>query len=259
MTVCKYIADCSIADPEAQMQILLDATVLPNSSSPYAELDALYLQLLQVIIPETKRDVQLVERFQHVIGSIITLIEPLPVDSLSLITDTPEPQVRVALKQLSSVISTSSDPQTTPQIYHDSFPDFLQDPTRCSDKNLHVDPSLSNARIASNCLKLMTSYLKRDICDIKDPSKPNGEVEGLKYRIEAAIAPWLRYACIHWGEHLAKAKVGHLEVKEHLEEFCMRGAVYWLEALSLLGCVEIAAPFLGQIYGWAVSKATISF
>jgi len=259
VTVYKYISDRILADPEAQMKILLDAKTLPNPFSPYADLDALYLQLLHIIIPPTRRDVRLIVRFQKVIGTLVTLIEPLPIESLSLLSHTPESQVRVVLNQLPSVISTSSEVQLIPQIYHPSFPDFLKDPTRCTDEDLLVDPSLVNAHLAANCLKLMTSNLKRDMCGIKDPSKANGDVEGLNHCIKSTIPAWLRYACIHWGEHVAKAKVGDPEIKEHLEEFCRRGVVYWLEVLSLLGCLERATSFLEQIREWAVSKPLFYF
>ena len=51
VTVCKYIGDLDLAKPEEQMEIVLSAQTFPNSPSPYADLDALYLQLLHAIIP----------------------------------------------------------------------------------------------------------------------------------------------------------------------------------------------------------------
>ena len=199
----------------------------------------------------------LVDRFQKVVGSIITLVEPLPFVSLARMIGIPIGQMRAALAKLPSVISIPENAQDTPQIYHPSFPDFLKDPTRCTDSDLLIIPSAVHTRLASNCLRLMRSDLKRDICNIADPTKLNDQVEGLKDRIGKAILPCVRYACLHWSEHVSNAKVGDPEVKEQLEWFCRHGVMYWLEALSLLGSLEKGAPFLEHVREWAVSKRTI--
>ena len=257
VTVYKYIKDRIVGDPEAQMKIVLDTKIPPDSTSPYADLDALYLQLIRISIPPSNRDARPVKRFQEVVGTIITLIEPLPIDSLARLTGTNEGQIRVELSKFPSVISAPTSSCDTPEIYHPSFPDFLKDPQRCDDHRFLVIPSRIHARLASSCLTLMTTHLKRDICDIKDPSKLNKEVEGLGDRVQKAIPPWLRYACLHWEEHVINAPVRDPGVMAHLEDFCQRALLYWLEALSVMGCLERATSFLDQIRNWAVSFRNI--
>jgi len=213
----------------------------------------IYFQLLHIVIPPVHRDNQLVDRFQKVVGTLVTLIEPVPLETLARLAGTANALVWEALDKLPSVISVPEDPQGIPQIYHPSFPGFLKDPRRCLDEGLLIVPSRAHAFLASSCLELMTSHLKRNMCDIKEPFKLDDEVGGPNDHVGKVIAPWLRYACLHWGEHVANALVGNPEVKTRLEEFCTRGVVYWLEAVSLLGYLEKAALFLDDIREWAVS------
>jgi len=253
VTVYKYISNPKLADPEEQIKIILDAETPPNSLSPYADLDALYLQLLKIVLPLTDRDGRLIDRFQEVIGSIVTLIEPLPLASLTRFITTKEGHIQLMLEAMTSVISAPENSQGIPEVYHPSFPDFITDPTRCRDEQLIIVSHQAHARLASSCLQLMITHLKRDICNIKDPSKLNDEVAGLENRVQDAIPSWLRYACVHWGQHISKASVGNLQVKEHLEKFCRHRVMHWLEALSLLGRLEKGADFLEGVRKWAVS------
>ena len=260
VTVSKYIGDLDLAIPEAQMRKVLDAKTPPNSldsSSPYTELDILYLQVFQSILPPATRDGQLLDHFQRLIGSIVTVAEPLPLESLARLTNIPEGHARVVLKRLPSVISVPEGSQGVPHIHHSTFYDFIKDPARCTDEDLLVNLSRTNSLLASRCLELMTSNLKRDICDIKDPSKLNEDIEGLEGRVEKAIPPWLRYAYLYWGEYLSGAPVGDEGVMASLENFCRRGVMYWLEALSLLGCLGKAVSFLERVREWAVSDYAV--
>ena len=257
VTVYNYLGDSAVSDPAEQMNAILDASAVPGSSSPYAELDGLYLQLLQFCIPQGRQDPRLVNRFRQVVGSIVTLVEPLSVSSLALLLDISEDQVRASLVKLPSVISVPALPGIPLEIYHPSFPDFLHDSARCVDERFLVQPAESHSFLAIRCLSCLVSNLKRDICDIGRPLKLNADVQDLDDRVKVAISPWLRYACIHWGEHVAKASVDDQEIKQHLEDFCKYSLLHWLEALSLLGCLEKAAPFLRGVQVWAVSCTTI--
>ena len=251
VTVCKYIGDRGIAEPAEQLRIVLGAGSVLCSSSPYADLDALYTQLLSVAIPP-KRDDRLVERFHIAVGAIITLVEPLPIDALVRLTNLPIAPLGALLVKLSSVLSIPDSCSDTLEIYHPSFPDFLKDPRRCEEERYLIVPAHAHARLAANCLDLMILHLKRDMCGIKDHSKMNKDVEGLEDRVRKVIPPWLRYACLHWGQHVINAPAEDVKVVESLERFCQVGLVYWIEALSVLGCLESATQPLIRIQNWAV-------
>ena len=261
-TVREFIGDPYVGDPRGQLDILLNAKTADDLSdddgSPYHFLDDLYFHVVQNAMPSSKRK-KLLKRYQAVVGTIVTMFDPLPIESLAKLLDLGTNNVKSALTYLPSIISLPNLNEERPLIYHPSFPDFITDPKRCKDLDLVIIPKEHHRRLVIQCLTHMMKQLKRDICDIRDPSKLNSEVENLQERVEVAIPPWVRYAMLHWGSHLEKTPYGDAETKEHLELFCMKSLLHWVEALSVLGQLKIAIPLLVGVHTWAVSIKLQSF
>ena len=255
-TVKQFVGDPHIGDPRSQLDILLKASspsdTADYTSSPYHFLDHPYLHVVNNAMPPAKRKHTLA-RYQTIVGTIIIMVDPIPVESLAQLVGLSIGNLRSALSFLPSVISLPTSDNKEPQIYHPSFPDFITDPDRCEDADLVIIPHDHHRRLATRCLFLMMEHLKRDICGINDSSKLNSEVEGLQERAKRAIPPWLRYALFHWGTHLEQSPQGDSQVKEGLESFCTKSLLYWIEALSVLDRMEVAIPLITRVHTWAVS------
>ena len=96
----------------------------------------------------------------------------------------------------------------------------------------------------------MNQNLKHDICDIRDPSLTNADIEDLKERHDRFLPPELRYACEFWAVHLSQASRSDEELMKELEVFCNKHILHWVEALSLLEKVSASQRYLPGAIGW---------
>jgi hypothetical protein len=81
----------------------------------------------------------------------------------------------------------------------------------------------------------MNECLRKDICEIRDPSLFNTEVTDLDQRLDFYVPPQLRYACRFCHVHFELAGTVSVGVASHLMDFCKKHLLHWLELLSLLG------------------------
>jgi hypothetical protein len=95
-----------------------------------------------------------------------------------------------------------------------------------------VDEKETHGALAETSVRLMSSNLKRDICDLRAPGALANEVDSC--RVEECLPAELQYACRYWVQHLQRSEIKLLEdgqthvfLREHL--------LHWLEALSLMG------------------------
>ena len=255
-TVQRFVGDPHIADPRSQLDILLDAKTPSDISdydtSPYHFLDNLYLHLVQKAMPLSKRK-QMLARYQAVVGTIVTIVNPLSIVSLAHLLALRVENVKGALTYLPSVISLPTSPDEKPQIYHPSCPEFIKDPNRCKDPDLVIVSSDHHRRLAAQCLVHMMTHLKRDICEIRNPSRLHAEAEDLQDKAKQAIPPWLCYTLLPWGTHLDQTPHRDPEIMAYLQLFCTTSLLHWIEALSILGRLEVAIMTIGRVQAWAVS------
>jgi hypothetical protein len=235
----------SEGDRISQLHNLLrrDVVVKPPKSSPYWHLDQLYAQVLSQAFPKSSA-VANVARFRAVVGTIVLLRSRLTAVDLALFLGTDVLTVTITLQNLHSVLVVPEQRDVI-QIMHASFPDFLTRQPRCDNVNLsdlHVDPPLHHRLLLIRCFEHLT-YLRRDICRLGNPSKLNSQHADLDERARKYISPALQYACRHWAEHLSKAVISE-SIIESLSIFCFELSLYWLEALSIMGCLELAISFL---------------
>ncbi|KIO19219.1 hypothetical protein M407DRAFT_223474, partial [Tulasnella calospora MUT 4182] len=113
------------------LQHRLDRLLKPdpnNSTSAYAQLDALYCQVLvdaenelEETLPNPK------ETFRKVLETIVLLLNPLPVTSLAELLSLEMDDVLTATQDLRSILIIPDDPTSskTIHIFHPSFYDFI--------------------------------------------------------------------------------------------------------------------------------------
>ncbi|KAI9057829.1 hypothetical protein FKP32DRAFT_1607004 [Trametes sanguinea] len=245
-TAMLFIGDEKARDPRGQLKRLLESGNAAAKSGAQSFLDRLYEHVLEDVIEKLPEDQQSTLP-RLLLGTLVLAEERLVPTTLASLIDVPSDVVKGVLPAFHAVLTTPAvaEDEKPIRLIHLSFTNFLVDPARCTNKTVLVNPRTHHAFIASRCLKLMQESLKYNICEV--PSEhhhlPNNEVPDLPARIAQHLPPTLEYAARYWMRHLGNAEIGE-DLLLTLEEFCDTRLLYWVEALSLLGCVDIAVEAL---------------
>jgi hypothetical protein len=221
----------------------------------FQALDELYTQIIQsAAMPDGITDEYVQSRVKMLIGTIIVLQHPLPFQSIAALvmaldSECDEVELRCYLESLASVIPVPENEGDSVNIFHPSFPDYMQDPNRCKDLNLTVSSTDAHLSVAIACLRLMNEYLHEDICNIKDFAVANTDIANLQERLDRYVPESLRYACIYWILHVVSAS-GIAPFIEELEQFCENHILHWIEVLSLLRNLGSAFHGLPRALDW---------
>ena len=254
-TVIKFLLDDIRCDPKAQMADLMRGIAVDNTgTNPLNTLDGFYTQILSVAVPLNSSP-DILSRFRSVVGTIVLLQDPLPLQALASLLQTNIDHVKSALLHLQSIIWLSGPEKHTPRIYHKSFPDFITDAQRCSNvPRFYISVGLQHGRIAQNCFRIMDEQLRANICDLEFPERylDNDEIQHL---MVGRISSELQYASLHWAAHLCRAENGD-DLFPLLEKFSFTHLLHWLEVLSLIGRLEFANTALDRSMRFAVGGFT---
>lgn len=235
-TVCRFIDAPHGVSPEKRLSQILQGHIANHLVT--GNLDKTYMTILQSSITgEYSEDEQLevVEQFRRVVGSIVVLFDALSVSGLgSLIFDSRSDSTTTILGTLDSLHSVLDIPEnlTSPvRLLHPSFRDFLLDHQRCSDRQFWIDEKLTHYDIIQDCLKLMSKCLKKNICSLPLASCLASEIED--HEIARCLPPHLQYACLYWVDHLQR---GGYDLGENgsVHIFLRKHFLHWLEALSIM-------------------------
>ena len=140
-------------EPNQRLQLVLSNT---NSTmhEGHAGIDSLYSQVLLHAFSDASESI-VFDNMRHILGAIVFAFNPLSQRELSTILDIPVPLISATLRHLHSVILVPPDKSERIRVFHKSFPDFLQDPKRCTDHRFHIDPTIHHGGMAFSCLKLV--------------------------------------------------------------------------------------------------------
>jgi hypothetical protein len=235
-TACRFISEGPF--PEDRLHMLADGSDCESAASPEQHLNQLYLRVLQKSIQGSYTAGELAKYYnimRQILGSIVALSSPLSVASLGILIQIPEQRVNRMLKELHAILDVPKYHSQPLRLHHPSFRDFLFSKDRCEDKNFRIDERQAHAALASNCIQLMSSTLKQDICGMQAPGTLAAGME--KSRVAQCIKPELEYACVNWIQHLAKGCT-ELQDGDQVDSFLKEHFLYWLEALGWLGKVS---------------------
>jgi hypothetical protein len=232
-TACRFINEGE-EFAEGRLVEILEGTGFDGT--PDQHLDQIYLTVLQRSIPNTFRaaeKVQLYTRQRKILGSIATLLSPLPAASLAKIICISTIQVTQTLKRLQAILDVPKDIAGFIRLHHPSFRDFLLDKDRCGD--FWVDKEEAHQILAAGCIKLLSQTLKKDICEMHAPGSQVSQVESSW--IHKCLPSEVQYACLYWVQHLLRggSKVGD---GEEAHQFLQAHLLHWLEALGWMGKIS---------------------
>ncbi|KAG8968515.1 hypothetical protein FRC03_007166 [Tulasnella sp. 419] len=202
-TSIKFIADPRERQPERRLQALLSEKRAPGQA-PYKDLDQVYYRVLGAVVQGRKDpNDELCVRFRDVVGTIITVLDPLPPRALQHLLGCNIDVITSTVVPLRSVIIVPSNAESDTdqlRVFHLSFPNFLTE--RCTDPRFIIDSMLRHHRLALSCITLLSSFLKRNVCQLPDSLKLNSEVSDLEERLKNVVPMHYQYASRHWGFHL---------------------------------------------------------
>ncbi|EPS45697.1 hypothetical protein H072_309 [Dactylellina haptotyla CBS 200.50] len=252
-TMSRFIGDETDWNPKQKLANILEygRTREGSGSRPGATQEELSrLQLDQTYTPvfkqlefgQTKRELERFGlQFRSIIGSIVILADPLSASSLSDLLGIPKDNVEGKLHRLHSVLSVPSDPNLPIRLLHLSFREFLVDPEKkgCDDW-FWVDEEKAHAVIALRCLKVLSSFLKENICSLEYSGMPREELNSAT--IDECLPKHVQYSCRFWVHHL-KHSSRRIFDDDEVHAFLRIHLLHWLEAQSLLGkifgCIKL--------------------
>lgn len=239
-TSCRFIEDRRLGGPNEQLRL-----ILASRGGRKCKLDKTYLPVLDGLFVELheseKREVA--KAFRRVVGSIVLLATPLSPHSLSRLVDLPLETIENQLDLFHSVLSISVDPDLPVRLLHLSFRDFVTDADNETEL-FWVDERQTHGELAMNCLRLLSTAMNRDVCELGLPGTCRSEVN--RQTINAKLLPEVQYACRYWVYHCKEAKI-QIQDGTFVHLFLTQNLLYWLEALGLLGCISDSVEMINDL------------
>ena len=233
-TACRFVREGGIF-PQKRISKLLENDL--HTSAPAKRLDILYLTVLKESIApkdasyDKEEEYLLCSQLRIVLGALVVSLSALSISAISHLTELSEDEITDILDPLHSILEISDKHEGTIKLHHPSFRDFLVNSERCTDSRFLIDESQNHADLASGCIKIMSTDLMRDICNLRELGVLNEDVSWP--RVKDSIPEPLGYACQYWVDHLQQG--GH-SVGDNSEAFTLlrKHFTHWLEALSLM-------------------------
>ncbi|KAJ5364772.1 uncharacterized protein N7496_010485 [Penicillium cataractarum] len=223
-TLCRFIGD-NKWQPTVRL-----AEVLNNQEKYAMKMENTYLPILERLLAgqDEEDSERLLHEFQDIIGTIVLLVEPLPVKTLAELLDIPADVISNRLESFSSVLHVLDDQDLPVRIMHLSFRDFL---IRSKTK-FRVDTPHRHRRIFLQCIDIMRKKLRKSLCGLGSDStvKPKcHHPQASRQNIPLEV----RYACNHWVYHLGQSEDPTAEINNVLS-FLTENFFHWVEALDLV-------------------------
>ena len=212
----------------------LDMIIRESQSSlaaPEKHLDQIYNTVLrQSISSEYTNDEkeELYALLRQVLGSIITLLSPLCICSLSTLIRVSKDYASQTLDELHSILDIPQDQNQPLRLHHPSFRDFLLNKQRCTDTNFQVNEQNMHQKLVDQCIETMSKALKRNICSVEGFGMAAKDVNDA--RIQLSLPREVQYACLYWVQHLEKSEA-RLSDDDQVHKFLQEHLLHWLEAL----------------------------
>ncbi|KAG6331071.1 hypothetical protein ID866_8019 [Astraeus odoratus] len=240
-----------IASPEeaATPMELYDDPLLGMDRGGAGLLDSMYEKMLGDMVGKSERTHS---RFCSVMRQILWTKEPLSMDALNALRlrfprEGDRYDVNLILRSVGALLSGTVDGCTPVRPLHAFFYDFLTDP--CRGGKFVIEVGNINIDLAFASLRVMQDGLYFNMCQLESSYLKNSQVQDLDGRIKKNIPSHLSYACQFWVGHVKERKF-HYGLGKEVEAFCDDKLLFWMEALSLLRVLNIAASSLTGIAQW---------
>ena len=229
-------------DPEESLKAALQESAETGLESLYE----LYSSILKAQIMYNTA------QFQRMIGVLLTTspYRALCDETIAELTEVKPNLVKKWVDALSSLLYRDEAANGGIRVRHLSVYDFF-----VSDScDFQVNIRDADVQLGMDCLRVMTTQLRFNICKLEDSRVPNADIRDLPLRVKENISDALQYSCLHWLNHLSLSPANHDQrtlALESLKEF-FEGLypLFWVEVLSIMGMVSIGVPRLRRLLSW---------
>jgi hypothetical protein len=246
-TLVRFVAS-EHHEPNERLQLVLSK----GSGTTYegrTGIDSLYSQVLLHAFSDV-REPAVFDNARRVLGAIVLAFVPLSRRELSGILHIPTSTIRTTLRHLHSVILVPDDEAKEIRVFHKSFPDFLQDDRRCTDRRFRINSAARHGDMVFSCLKMM-KYLGRNTCSLP-PFTMNQDVRDLPQLLKNRLSGAMKYACGYWAGHLKLSPTsgGHVSQAIASTTWMLKNSSPWIEVMSLENRLEEVIHSMYGLLAW---------
>ncbi|OCH83993.1 hypothetical protein OBBRIDRAFT_840043 [Obba rivulosa] len=209
---------------------------------PSGDVHALYRQLLTKSF--SKWSPKELAHFVKLVGTIVVAQVPLTAAEFRCLLGMKEATVGNICNGLRPVLAIGD----TLRFAHPSFVDFLLGPTDPSASDsindewscpeaFRIDPGIAHYDLVESMFRFMNAKLCFNICNIESSFVRNAALPQIQNRP-------LSYACRFWGFHVEQTRHDASLASSNVTVFLREKLLFWLEALGVLGAVNVAATAL---------------
>ena len=233
----------------------LTETLRDSRATGLTSLYGLYSSILRAQICRSTAE------FRRVIGVLLAAApyRPLHDKTIAKLAGVSPMLVAKWVNELSSLLYRDDGANGGIRIRQSSVSDFFLSNDCPSAYNINFREA--NMDLGISCLNTMTEQLRFNICKLEDSRLTNADFRDLPSRIKDNISDDLQYSCLYWSNHVRfDAQESDERVLEGLRSF-FEGpyALYWIEALSILGMVSIGVQSLQRVISVIVKVSTAPF
>ena len=226
-------------DPEESLKEALQDSAGTGMESLYG----LYSNILRLQVVHKK------DEFQRMIGVLLATspYRALCDETIAELAGVKPNLVKKWVDALSSLLYRDEGTNRGIRIRHLSVYDFFVS-DRC---DYQVNLRDVDVRLGATCLRVMTTQLRFNICNIEDSRLANDDVKDLLSRVKQNISDPLQYSCLHWLNHLCAPPANRDQCALALGRF-FEGLypLFWIEVLSVMGAVPVGVPSLRKALSW---------
>lgn len=245
-TAVKFLLDGQ--DPEERLGILLSTKRRAEAES---SLDELYTVALRCA--GKWDDTTFVSDFSAIMGVILVAKNPLSNKAIDQLLDTVRPSIHTVAR-LGCVLQWGLEQPV--QIAHKSFADFLTSRGRCGTNPWFIDTEFHNHNLTATCLQFMKQEIRFNICRLETSHLFNFNVPDLGNRVHEFISDRLLYSCVFWADHLRETTFD-TSIIDAVADFLHLRFLFWLEVLSIIQRVDIAAEALMTVASWTKVRTVV--
>lgn len=219
-------------------------TVLDGRQSQTAE-EGLY-RLYDTVLPQSNIRADNLELLKKVLGVVVASAkhQPLTAQAISDFVQYDVYAVRRAVGKLYSVLT--EDLNDIIHAYHPSFLDYMEH-QHCSIDFSHTSEEI-NGYMVERALDILNISLRFNICGLETSYVANKDLPCLAEKVKECIPLSLQYSCLYWEKHLVFIKaLSNVHVSTLRALLLSPKAIYWIEALSLMGRVLDATHILQSL------------
>lgn len=203
-TVRRFVDD-SEEDPRERLETILqfpDIEKLEQMAQTYLPI----LTQLSARLNNSHNKDRLYQEFHMIVGSIVSLAEPLSMQSLAVLLNISSDRIALRLRPLHSVLRIPTDSVTPIRTLHLSFSEFLLS-DQLQLKPFEVNGQATHRMLLLKCLQLLSGPggLQENLCKLEYPGKPRREID--QTTINNRLSSAFQYACRYWIQHVAYGKV----------------------------------------------------